>query len=294
MILWWFFGMQLAALLVVLLLVRLGMWIFRRQPVRFWRRSAYVLLVAIPIVVLLTTPAILGYLGTSMVQTRGDERKYAGPRLAPDGTWQLQDRASLKLEPTDPQPGEVRIEATELVVEQGTLRAFHVPPTGDARFTAVMVHGLFRGALELEIVGDMFRRLGGDVWLVEMRNHGRSYRAPATFGFEESRDIVDAVSLIRAKPEQQDRPLVMFGVSLGTAAVALAAAQIDDLSGIVLDAPMDDLRANRQPHVERTHAAVEVGFSRLVHPTADAIDRVLVGLLHGRRASHRVFGRIAC
>ena len=38
--------------------------------------------------------------------------------------------------------------------------------------------------------------------------------------------------------------MVLYGVSLGTAAVALAAPRIRDLAGVVLDAPMDNLLAS--------------------------------------------------
>jgi len=125
------------------------------------------------------------------------------------------------------------------------LRGFLVPSKqppeqGGPRFVAVLVHGLFRGALELETPGSMLRDLGGEVLLLELRNHGGSGRSTLTLGRDESRDVLAAVRFLRSRPEAAGRPLVVFAVSLGTAAAALAAPQIPDLAGLVLDAPMDD------------------------------------------------------
>jgi pimeloyl-ACP methyl ester carboxylesterase len=89
----------------------------------------------------------------------------------------------------------------------------------------------------------MLRDLGGEVLLLELRNHGGSGRAPITFGRDETLDVLAAVDFVRSRAEGQGRPLVLYAVSLGTAAVALAAPQIPALDGLVLDAPMDDLAA---------------------------------------------------
>jgi pimeloyl-ACP methyl ester carboxylesterase len=89
----------------------------------------------------------------------------------------------------------------------------------------------------------MLRELGGEVLLLELRNHGGSAHARATFGRDESLDVLAAGSFLRDRPEARGRPLVIFAVSLGTAAAAFAAPQTPDLAGLVLDAPMDDLRA---------------------------------------------------
>jgi pimeloyl-ACP methyl ester carboxylesterase len=127
------------------------------------------------------------------------------------------------------------------------LRAFLVPPLtvveGRPRFVAVLVHGLFRGALEIETPGTMLRDLGAEVLLLELRNHGGSGRARLTFGRDESLDVLAAVDFLRARPEAVGSPLVLYAVSLGTAAVALAAPRVAELDGLILDAPMDDLAA---------------------------------------------------
>lgn len=203
---------------------------------------------------LVSIPIALAYVGRALVGTRGDESAYAGPRMAADGTWQLQSRESLATEPrasagasaTDAAaPAPASPFAVALPARDGTpLRAFLVPPAhGEPRFTALLVHGLFRGALELETVGSMLRDLGGEVLLLELRCHGGSGGRRFTYGRDETQDVLGAVDWLRAREGARERPLLLFAVSIGTAPAAMAAPQIERLAALVLDAPLDDLRA---------------------------------------------------
>lgn len=240
------------ATFVLAALWRLGLRLLRRRAPGFWRRtfrwhgSLFVLHLFV------TVPLLLGVLLSRGVGTRGDERGYAGPRIAADGTWSEQSRESLAAE----RRGETKVDpavasaaaqrAVSLKASDGVpLRAFLVSPAAGAepRFVAVLAHGLFRGALETETPARMLRDLRGETLLLELRNHGGSGRARPTFGRDESLDVLAAVTYLRARPEAQGRPLILFGVSLGTAAAAIAAPQIPDLAGLVLDAPIDDLEA---------------------------------------------------
>jgi len=118
------------------------------------------------------------------------------------------------------------------------------------------------------------------VLLLEWRNHGGSGRAQATFGLNESRDVLAAVEFLRARPEAHGRPLVVYAVSLGTAAAGIAAPRIPDLAGLVLDAPIDDFEAV-------AHRALKRGpltFS-IVDPWASTVllsARLLGGVPFGR------------
>jgi alpha-beta hydrolase superfamily lysophospholipase len=141
------------------------------------------------------------------------------------------------------------------------LHAYVVPPVdNDPLVTVVLVHGLFRNAMELETVGAMFRRGGAEVCLLELRSHGGSGDALFTFGLRESEDVEAAVDFLRSRPGREDDSVVLFGVSLGTAAVALAAPRIPNLAGVVLDAPMDDLLSAAHRMLSETQGRV-VGIS---------------------------------
>jgi alpha-beta hydrolase superfamily lysophospholipase len=209
-----------------------------------------------------SVPVALAFAGRAMVRTRGDERAYAGPRIAADGSWLLQSRVTLAAEATERAETAENSGAAEgspfavsMRSSDGTaLRGFLVPPaSGAPKFSAVLVHGLFRGALELEPVGAMLRELGGEVLLLEQRCHGGSGRATFTYGRDETEDVLAATDWLRARPEGARRPLLLFAVSIGTAPAALAAPRIEGLSALVLDAPIDELRAT----TERTLGVVE-------------------------------------
>jgi pimeloyl-ACP methyl ester carboxylesterase len=243
------------ATLLLVVLWRIGLAVLHRQLApRFWRRAfkwhGYLFLVH----AFVSVPFALAMLFTSFIGTRGDERSYAGPRIAEDGSWTAQTRESLSAEKEGQLQVPARVQAAaathavSLVARDGVkLRAFLVPPANAPaeapRFVAVLAHGLFRGALEIETPGRMLRDLGGEVLLLELRNHGGSERARATYGRDEALDVLAAVEFLRARPEAAGRPLLLFAVSFGTAAVSLAAPQIPELGGLVLDAPIDDLAA---------------------------------------------------
>jgi pimeloyl-ACP methyl ester carboxylesterase len=221
----------------------------RGSAVHGWvRRSLLWGLVSIPVHALLVVPAGLAYLVTTRVGTRSSERSYDGPRIGHDGHWEVRARAPGRPGEavSDPLP-ERAIELQSL--DGTTLRAFVVEPRPGVApvATAVLAHGLFRGAQEIEPVGDMFRDAGCEVVLLEYRNHGGSGRSTPTFGVREAEDVLAAVDFVRSRSAAAaERPLILFGVSLGTAAVGLAAPRIEHLGGIVVDAPLTDAFATAE------------------------------------------------
>lgn len=224
----------------------------RRRPLRrLLVRIAAIHVVLLPLHLFVTVPCAVGFVGSRFVHTRGDEQDYGGPRILADGTWVLQTRRTLRAERegssgVDPDLAAAAAARRRWARPAGAtvVGAWKVEaPVSPPRAVAVLVHGLFRGALELEPVGAMFRRAGCEVWLVEMPNHGESGRVPATFGLHESHDLARAIAEFRSTGEMSPAPLVLFGVSMGTAAVSLALPNVHGLSGLVLDAPMEDLLA---------------------------------------------------
>jgi len=243
-----------AVLALATLLLALMVWCLRRATGRgrpgYWRRVLFVQLILLPPFLVLGPPAALTCFAGFLVGTRSDERAYAGPRVDPEGHWSIQDRhLTLRRE----SGGEVVVDPTVLErarsravrfesLDGVSLNGYLVPALSQpARFQVVLVHGLFRNAMETETAASIFHALGGDVLLLEMRNHGSSGRAAATFGRDESQDVRAAVDYLRSRAGGAERPLLLYGVSLGAGAVALAAPLVDDLSGLVLDAPMATL-----------------------------------------------------
>ena len=218
----------------------------------FWRGVLWLHLGLFVAHAFVTFPLLLGWFGSRQLGTRPHERAYAGPRLSADGHLLPQTWDSLKAELAAGRPA-----VAAEVVTAARARERRIPSSGGVtlqvyrlesrleppRAMAVLVHGLFRSAMELEAVAGMLRDQGCECWLVDLRNHGGSSRAPFTGGFRESDDVVAAVEYARAQPGRQGVPTVLFGVSLGTIAVSLALPRLDGIAGVVLDAPMDDLTA---------------------------------------------------
>jgi pimeloyl-ACP methyl ester carboxylesterase len=245
-------GALCIASLSIALLWRGVLWLRHRRPRRYWLRVLLLHVVLVPFSLFVVMPGFMGWFASRGLHTRGDEIGYDGPRVTADGTWLPQTRAGLRAESTgehkvDPALVEAaRAHAVHFDSLDGLpLRAFLVPASAPARgISAVLVHGLFRGGLEIDPVGAMFHELGADVLLLELRNHGESGRAPATFGLTESKDVIAAARFLRARPGHERDAIVLFGVSLGTAAVALAAPKVEGLAGLVLDAPLIELRGS--------------------------------------------------
>jgi len=226
---------------------------WRRRPQwPFWRAWMWLHLGLFVLHLFITFPALLGLLGSRGLGTRPQEIAYAGPRLDAAGTLLVQTWAALKGEVAAGHSAvaddvvaaakarERRIASTDGV----TLRAFCIEAKRQPPVAAVvLVHGLFRSAMELEIVGAMLHEQGCECWLLDLRNHGGSSRAPFTGGLRESDDVVAAAQYVRAQPGRGKTPLVLFGVSLGTVAVSLALPRLDGIAGVVLDSPIDDLHA---------------------------------------------------
>ncbi len=258
--------------IAIALLIALAQWLRGRLRSSFWARAGWVQLVLFVVHCFVTFPLLLGWFGSRGLGTRGDERAYAGPRFAADGSWTLQSRDSLRADQAQPPAPAVLAAAAAMAVtipgaDGVALRAFRVPAlTSPPRAVVLLVHGLFRGAMELEAPAAMLRRAGCECWLLEQRNHGGSGRAPATFGRRESEDLLAAVRCVRAQPGAAELPMLLYGVSLGTVSVALALPQLQHIAGVVLDAPVDDLLATAHRMLDLHRPGDRRGFFAMVEP----------------------------
>ena len=238
--------------MVFVLIVGLVRWLLSRPQRHFWPVVGWSHLGLFTIHLFVTFPVFLGWFGSRQLQSRGLEQRYDGPRIAVDGEMAMQTWGTLK---SERDTGVLSV--GEDIAEAARKRAHSVPSSDGVTIrayrleakveepvaVAVLVHGLFRSSMELEPVANMLRNRGCECWLVDQRNHGRSTRAPFTGGLRESDDVVAVVEYVRAQPGRAKTPLVLFGVSLGTIAVSLALPRIDNVAGVLLDAPIDDLTA---------------------------------------------------
>jgi alpha-beta hydrolase superfamily lysophospholipase len=104
------------------------------------------------------------------------------------------------------------------------------------RGTVVYLHGAGsnRGS-GLSIV-DHFVPAGFDVVAYDSRAHGDSEGTACTYGYYEKQDLLRVIARI------EQRPIILFGISLGAAVALQAAAETSDVAAVISIATFSDLR----------------------------------------------------
>jgi alpha-beta hydrolase superfamily lysophospholipase len=177
----------------------------------------------------------------------------------------------------------------------GELEAWYVPhpsPIG----TAVLFHGYNACKAKLLPEARAFYELGYSCFLVDFPGCGGSAGDATTIGFREAEDVARAVEYVRRK--WGDSPVVLFGQSMGAAAVLRAlACQGVEAEAAVLECPFDRLlstvkarfRTLGVPSFPAAHllvfwGCVQLGYNGFGHNPFTYARRVRcpVLVLHGR------------
>jgi uncharacterized protein len=120
-------------------------------------------------------------------------------------------------------------------------------PAPEARGTVVLVHGLNRSRIENVRKAPFLHAQGWNALLFDLRHHGESGGSVRSLGWYERQDVRAA----RAFAATRDAgPVVLWGVSLGAAAAALAAAEDPSVAGLVCDSSYRSLRDTVRHHVQ--------------------------------------------
>ncbi len=151
--------------------------------------------------------------------------------------------------------------------------------TTNARGAVVLAHGNGGSRTQLKEDAQALLALGFDVLPITLRAHGDSGGTRNDIGLGARHDIEAAVTYLR--DEVPDRPVFVFGKSLGAAASLFAAPSLARrVSGYVLVAPYATLRL-----------AVERRTERYLPPGVDAL--AYTALLFGSRLALPELDRIA-
>ena len=202
-----------------------------RRWLRWLRRTAYVLLAGLFLFIFGFVP---WFLGTRVTKGRFayNDRENAG--LTP---------ASFSLPFEDvgfDAPGGIH------------LKGWWVPAP-DAHGTVVLVHGLNRSRIEMVRKVPFLHEQGWNALLFDLRHHGESGGSVRSLGWFEREDVRAASAFARTKGSG---PVVVWGVSLGAAAAALAAADDPSIAGLVCDSSYLSLPDTVRHHVQLfRHAA---------------------------------------
>lgn len=119
------------------------------------------------------------------------------------------------------------------------LEAWFVPSAG-SRGVVLLFPPYGASKQALLAPSKIFHELGYDTLLVDFRGVGGSSGSETTLGIREAKDVAQAVSYAHQK--WSDRPLLLYGASMGSVAVMRAIAQEGVLpSAVILESPFDRL-----------------------------------------------------
>jgi alpha-beta hydrolase superfamily lysophospholipase len=204
-----------------------------------------------------------------------------------------------------PKPQSVGSPTGETHVVQG-LELWHSP---GERGTVALFHGYAASKDQLIPVANAYEDLGWGTVLVDFAGHGNSAGAPrTTIGWREA----DDVAIVAAWAQDLPQPLILYGFSMGTAAILRACAvhQVH-ADAMVLEAPFDTLRGTVGNRFEMMGAPASPGAELLLfwggatarmrpfqhRPVRDAascsIPAVVIGGTHDVKAKPADVGAVA-
>lgn len=133
------------------------------------------------------------------------------------------------------------------------------PATQNAKRPIMLyVHGIAAGYITGAKFIPVAKRLGFELIIMELSNHGHSDDdgTGAYFGCREGDDVITVLKeLQRTDPE---RPILLYGSSMGAMTIANASAQLDafrpQLKAVVLENPQSNLRDMLGIYADKMHA----------------------------------------
>lgn len=112
-------------------------------------------------------------------------------------------------------------------------------PCGRPRATVAMFHGYADCKASLLDEARAFHDLGCDVWLLDFAGSGGSGGNSTSFGWHESEDVKALAEDLRGR--DCARPLILYGFSMGAAAILRAAGQGCRVDGLIAAATFDTM-----------------------------------------------------
>ncbi len=170
------------------------------------------------------------------------------------------------------------------IAQNEWLETWSIPAsTSSVKGTVILFPGhLSSKGKELIAVAQVFHRLGYECLLVDFRGVGGSSGDTTTLGAKEARDVAVAMKFVRKI--DRDRPIILYGLSMGSAAVltAIAHEQISP-DAILLELPYARMldavrtRVNKNSHLPTFPISellvfwggVEHGFNGFAHNPVD-------------------------
>lgn len=182
------------------------------------------------------------------------------------------------------------------VDETVKLEAWYIPRRR-AKGIVVMFHGYAVAKDQLLPEAQAFHQLGYAVFLVDFRGSGGSNQSTTSAGFYEATDVAHALTYVEAN-FKVDRPVILYGQSMGAAAL-LRAVQVNELQpdAVIIEAVFDRMLSTIEnrfntmglPSFPAAHllllwGSVQQGYNGFAHNPVDYAAAVTcpVLMLHGQ------------
>ncbi|MDB5388808.1 MAG: Alpha/beta hydrolase family protein [Planctomycetaceae bacterium] len=154
--------------------------------------------------------------------------------------YSLLTRARSRFVETVPQSPKFDVEEFQLTTSDGeTIGSWYIP--GKPNFPAViLIHGNGGHRATRWPQAVLIQRAGFSVLLISCRAHGDSTGDWNDVGYSARHDVIAAVHWL--KRQNRERPIVVWGASLGSAAAVFAMEDLkSDIQGLILECPYRDL-----------------------------------------------------
>ena len=111
----------------------------------------------------------------------------------------------------------------------------------DAQATVLVCHGFMCDKYDVGMIRRIFKTKNFNIMTFDFRAHGQDGEGQyCTFGRDEALDVVAAAKFLRNHPELCDKPLFVYGFSMGAvSAIEAQALESELFDAMILDCPFD-------------------------------------------------------
>lgn len=118
----------------------------------------------------------------------------------------------------------------------------------------VILHGMHGlDAASLLDYGKFFKDQGFDAFCLDLRAHGRSEGEELTFGYKEVDDVTALLDWIRLDEKYQEKPIILFGLSMGGSIVIQTAAVREDVDMVISVCAYDSYLSQVKDYMTRSN-----------------------------------------
>lgn len=124
--------------------------------------------------------------------------------------------------------------------------------------TILISHGFMCDKFDVGLLRQIFPALDFDIMTFDYRAHGENAHGQScTFGKDEVHDLVAAARFLQHHPATQEKPIILYGFSMGAATAIEAQAKYPDLfDAMILDCPFASTAEVMEKSIENLKMSV--------------------------------------